>query len=264
LFLPAVESTSGEIMHWIIGDIHGMLAPRETLLIAIAKRDSAAELFFVGDYVNRGPDSRRVIDLLLIQRRCHFIRGNHDDAFDIVINGKAHTRHEMLRTRAFALRNFLNFGMDATLQSYGIPRSEISKIAQNPKESVLDDLAKRIPAAHREFLASLKLYSITDDFFVTHAKLPPDVSLNHIEQHRDTLIWGRFTGEDLGAKKEWDRRGYFGHTAVQNYSGLSLPIVGMSIVLVDTGAVLYDDGRLTAYCHEDNSFLQVDPHGRLA
>ncbi len=250
-------------MRWIIGDIHGMLAPLETVLDAVAKRDPAAELFFVGDYVNRGPDSRGVIELLLKQTRCHFMRGNHDDAVDLVLSGKAHSRHDMIRTRAFALRNLLNYGMDTTLLSYGVSRAEFSAIAQNPKEAVLDELAERIPAAHRQFLASLKPYSVTDDFFVTHAKLPPNVELNQIEQYRDSLIWGRFSGEEIGQRKAWDRRGYFGHTAVQNYSGLSVPIVGMRIVLVDTGAVLYEDGRLSAYCHEENSFIQADPSGRL-
>ncbi len=52
-------------MRWVIGDVHGMLVPLEGLLQAIEPRDAAARFFFVGDYVNRGPNLRGVIDRLL-------------------------------------------------------------------------------------------------------------------------------------------------------------------------------------------------------
>ena len=52
-------------MRWIVGDIHGMLKPLVTLVTAVRARDPQARFIFVGDYVNRGPDSRGVLDRLI-------------------------------------------------------------------------------------------------------------------------------------------------------------------------------------------------------
>ena len=49
-------------MRWVIGDIHGMLRPTEALIGCILGRDASARFIFVGDYINRGPDSRGVLD----------------------------------------------------------------------------------------------------------------------------------------------------------------------------------------------------------
>src|SRR5689334_1861269 len=73
-------------MRWVIGDIHGMVKPLEALIRAVEQHDKERQLMFVGDYVNRGPHSREVIDLLLSLSEAYFVRGNHDDVFDHVIN----------------------------------------------------------------------------------------------------------------------------------------------------------------------------------
>ena len=52
-------------MRWVIGDIHGMVKPLEALIRAVEQHDKERQLMFVGDYVNRGPHSKEVIDLLL-------------------------------------------------------------------------------------------------------------------------------------------------------------------------------------------------------
>src|SRR5579884_585200 len=80
-------------MRWIVGDIHGMLRPLDALVTAVGSRDPGAHLIFVGDYVNRGPDSRRVIDLLLTLPRATFLRGNHDDVFDLILHGDCYMCH---------------------------------------------------------------------------------------------------------------------------------------------------------------------------
>ena len=83
-------------MRWIIGDVHGMRAALERLLEAVGRVDPSARFYFVGDYVNRGPDARGVIDLLLSLTNARFVRGNHDDIFDRVeLRG-----HEWLRGKA--------------------------------------------------------------------------------------------------------------------------------------------------------------------
>ena len=71
-------------MNWVIGDIHGMLRPLRALVDRVRRADPGAALLFVGDYINRGPDSKGVIDFLLALDGARFCRGNHDDIFRIV------------------------------------------------------------------------------------------------------------------------------------------------------------------------------------
>ncbi len=77
-------------MHWVIGDVHGMLRPLQRLLDAVFADDAAAKLIFAGDYVNRGPDSFKVIDLLISLTNTQFVRGNHDDIFDLILHGHSY------------------------------------------------------------------------------------------------------------------------------------------------------------------------------
>src|SRR4051812_42007124 len=106
-------------MRWIIGDIHGMLPPLETLVAQITARDREAQLHFVGDYVNRGPHSRQVIDLLLTLKGARFVRGNHDDTFDQVMHDASFAGKKGDLHRLASLQWFMQFGMDETFKSYG-------------------------------------------------------------------------------------------------------------------------------------------------
>src|SRR5438270_7561723 len=106
-------------MRWIVGDIHGMLKPLTSVVAQVRQADPAARFLFVGDYVNRGPDSKGVIDLLLSLRNAAFIRGNHDDIFDLVINGQCYAENATRGDRTAAFHWFMKYGLDTTLLSYG-------------------------------------------------------------------------------------------------------------------------------------------------
>src|SRR4051794_20938618 len=104
-------------VRWIIGDIHGMLKPLKALLNAVHNRDPESVFYFVGDYVNRGPDSRGVVDMLLNipDDRAKMIRGNHDDIFDLILNGKSFAAgNEPVPVFAW----FMAHGLGNTLISY--------------------------------------------------------------------------------------------------------------------------------------------------
>src|SRR3954454_22355415 len=105
-------------MRWIIGDVHGMAKPLETLIREIAKVDAASVLYFVGDYVNRGPDSRGVIDLLLTLSNARFVRGNHDDVLDQILHGAAYAENPSRGDRFIAIQWFLEHGLLDTFLSY--------------------------------------------------------------------------------------------------------------------------------------------------
>jgi len=261
-------------MRWIIGDIHGMLTPLETLVRAIDRVDSQRQLMFVGDYVNRGPDSKAVINLLLSLSDAHFIRGNHDDIFDQVLSGQSYCSETGEAHRIAAYKWFLQHGLDKTLQSYGIKPSEMRRVLERPSDAGLNHLVEPIPATHRNFIRNLPVVLETEDMFVAHAKwdiyaptLNPPLrdQLNLDETTRYNLLWGRYQAHELDAEKAWERVGYFGHTPVDTYLNGDdlLPAVGPKIVLLDTAAALVSHGRLTAVCHENGTFLQADVSGKM-
>jgi serine/threonine protein phosphatase 1 len=269
-------------VRWIIGDIHGMLRPLENLLAAVSQRDPQPRWFFVGDYVNRGPDSRGVVELLLQLPNAQFCRGNHDDIFDLILNGVSFSDHGTQNSRGLAFRWFMEHGLLDTLASYGIERTAMAKVIRKPTGGDLDLLIESIPQTHRQFFRNLLPAIEEPDLFVTHARWEPQtpdsdpelsvvLEINH--ELRKTATWGRFTMEELDMPKVWRRTGYFGHTPVDNYGhrggydphggGNLVPIVANKLVLVDTAAALSPVGRLTAYCPDTSSYIQIDRSGNL-
>lgn len=119
-------------MRWIIGDIHGMLRPLEALVSAIHRADPQATLLFAGDFVNRGPDSRRVVDLLLSLENARFIRGNHDDVFDQILHGSSYCENGSRHDPLTAFRWFMQHGMRETFISYGVSPAEMDALGQHP------------------------------------------------------------------------------------------------------------------------------------
>jgi Calcineurin-like phosphoesterase len=154
-----------------------MLRPLETLLNAVQRFDSDARFLFVGDYVDRGPDSRQTIDLLLSLSHARFCRGNHDDVVDFLLHGESYTncvgerpprmddapdalpdprdRSEQepnvdnLRDgdRARVFMSFLKYGLGETLLSYGVKKRELAKVARprvpSPRVSTLTGGVRR-------------------------------------------------------------------------------------------------------------------------
>jgi serine/threonine protein phosphatase 1 len=264
-------------MHWVVGDIHGMLHPLKRLLRAVNEDDSSARLVFAGDYVNRGPDSCKVIDLLLTLKNAHFIRGNHDDVFDLVLHGHSYAESAASSNPALAFQWFMDFGIDSTFYSYGADWHWLNETARHPTPERMAKLTAFVPEAHRNFIHSLPPVYEHDDFFVLHGRwapaekcYPPSISenLRTDPELRQNILWARFPKEEISAEKAWSRRGFFGHTPVHSYasnprSAAMVPIIGPNIVLLDTAAALTTAGRLTAYCVEENRYIQTSHFGEL-
>ena len=264
-------------MHWIIGDIHGMFRPLETILRTIPQLDPDSQLVFVGDYVNRGLDSRKVIELLLTLNNATFLRGNHDDIFDEILHSRSYCENDSQGNPLAAFQWFMQHGLDATLMSYGVDLFELDQLARNPSMAKLLTLMQKVPKTHKQFIRNLQPVVEKGDFFVGHGRWNPDDAtdlpgiaeqLEASNRARQRLLWSRFTGEEVRKAKRWGRVGYFGHTPVQSYDDLpdkgdSVPIVGPDIVLLDTAAAIGTTGRLTAYCHETKTFIQANRFGNL-
>jgi len=262
-------------MRWVIGDIHGMLVPLRALLDEVGRRDPSPRFLFVGDYVNRGPDSRGTIDLLLQVPNARFARGNHDDIFDLVLHGECYDPAPAAPNPLGAFAWFMNHGLAATFASYGVDYAELEEAERRPTPQRLERITASVPTPHRQFIRSLVPVIEESDLFAAHAMWDPDepddapdvtARLAASGRMRHRVLWGRYTAEEIRRPKRWRRTGYFGHTPVETFGhtvtrGRNLPVRGPNIVLLDTAAALSPYGRLTAVCAETAEVVQVDRRG---
>ncbi|WP_425044357.1 metallophosphoesterase [Primorskyibacter sp. S87] len=171
---------------YAIADIHGQLAMLDAALDLVEKDGGAdARIIFLGDYVDRGPDSCGVIQRL-IEGQEHgrdwiFLKGNHDDLF---WNFATQGAHDDPRIRSGLNWLHPRLGGLETLKSYGIDtEGEIST----------SDMAKqtehRVPAPHLKFLEKLNLFHREPGLLFVHAGILPGRSLD--QQTEDDLIWIR-------------------------------------------------------------------------
>jgi serine/threonine protein phosphatase 1 len=242
----------------------------ESLLAAINARDKDPRLLFAGDYVNRGPDSRGVLNLLLTLPNASFVRGNHDDILDIILQGHGYCDHPQPIEPVAAFRWFMQHGLLETLVSYGVDYADAEYAAGHANEELVRETMSVIPADHRAFIRDLPPVIEEPDLFVAHAMWDvdtPDTSiaarLGESPEDRFKVLWGRYTEKDIKGKKRWRRTGYFGHTPVQSYRpDYDEPRRGPGIVLLDTGAALSPAGRLSAVCADTGELVQVHRSGK--
>jgi serine/threonine protein phosphatase 1 len=226
----------GELVY-AIGDIHG----RSDLLAALLQQiadDAAASgvgrrsLVFVGDYIDRGPDSRGVIEELLYALpegfATHFLKGNHEAIMLDFVEDPA------------CLGHWLANGAEATLKSYGVDVVTLVRKGAEPEIWRTAFLAL-LPAEHRAFFDSLELAVSLGDYLFVHAGVRPGVPLD--AQDPNDLIWIR--GEFLRSEVD------FGKVVVHGHTPMALPDMRVNRIGIDTGAVFTN--RLTALRLEGSS-----------
>jgi serine/threonine protein phosphatase 1 len=210
-----------------IGDVHGCSTALAALVEAI--RPGPEDLVVpLGDYINRGPDSRGVLDSLIdLGRRCRLvpILGNHDQMLLDVRSGK------------YPIYWLLDIGGTATLDSYGPGR----------------DLGL-IPEEHYEFLEGCLDYYETDSHIFVHANYFPDVPMD--EQHVGMLRWESLR-EMTPGPHESGKVVIAGHTSQKSGEILDLG----HLKCIDT--YCHGGGWLTALEVHSERVWQVDRHGGL-
>jgi serine/threonine protein phosphatase 1 len=229
----------------VVGDIHGCLEGLDELI----DRLEGMPLFFVGDLVDRGPDSRGVVQRM-IDVGARGVRGNHEEWFAAWAAGEAP-----------AAQAIPMFG-EATLRSYGVAESELPR-----QGSGLDF----VPAAHRDFVCALPLVMDLrvddEDYWLVHAGVPRESKLSDFldrseeppdnlddvmqwlaEHRRDSLLWMKTLPQDM---KAVDRPVIFGHTSFER------PVDLGHVVALDTGAGRWEDAMLTAIVLPERRFVQV-------
>lgn len=171
---------------WAIGDVHGRLDLLEPLvegILADAAEGPAGgtEVVFLGDYVDRGPDSRGVLKYLARLRerpgvRWRFLKGNHEEAM-----------LQFLEDPTFG-PEWCRYGGGATLRSYGLNEPQITHRPESWK-TLSQDLDHKVSPEERDFLETLELSAVAGDYFFAHAGARPGQTLENQLAH--DLLWVR-------------------------------------------------------------------------
>lgn len=228
---------------YAIGDIHGRRDLLSRLLDGIGDDAAGASstrvvAVFLGDYVDRGPESREVIDLLLGDPLHGFdvirLKGNHED-FMI----------RFLEDGSLGDAWLMN-GADATMMSYGVDFYGIGRQG-GTLAGIRTALIDAVPESHRDFLAQLGLVHLEGDYAFVHAGVRPGYALD--EQRESDLLWIRH--EFLNSLAD------FGKIVVHGHSIHAEPVVLANRIGIDTGA--FHTNRLTCLVleGEDRRFLHT-------
>lgn len=220
---------------YAIGDIHGRLdCLREMLrLLENQRRHEPADcitIIFLGDYIDRGKDSRAVIETLLklsLPGNTVFLLGNHEKAMLDFIKG------------SMPYDVWLHWGGGSTLASYGM-----KLLAPDAPEKKIRTLRYKflhaVPPAHLDFLQRLKLYHIEEHYLFVHAGLRPGIPLEKQKEKDLLMIREDFLEHDVSE----DKVIIHGHTIFE------IPHIREKSIGIDTGA--YATGKLTALILEEN------------
>jgi serine/threonine protein phosphatase 1 len=222
---------------YAVGDIHG----RADLLDEILARvdadfatypDCNPIHVFLGDYIDRGPSSRAVIDRLIERMETHptvCLKGNHESCMLDFLDSPA------------VLSEWQHFGGLQTMMSYGVKPTINAGSAKQIELSRALNVA--LPGRHWDFLRSLPLSFTCGDFFFTHAGVKPKVPLNR-QKERD-LLWIR---DDFLLCEE-----DHGKIIVHGHSPVAVPEIRQNRINIDTGA--YATGRLTCLIIETGGYF---------
>ncbi|WP_246347554.1 metallophosphoesterase family protein [Brevundimonas basaltis] len=228
---PAVPVVPPGMLIWAIGDVHGRLDLLKPLVeaILIDASETPADrkmVIFLGDYVDRGPDSRGVLQYLVdltsfsgIEWR--FLKGNHEEAMlNFLVDPTTGGR-------------WCEYGGDATLLSYGLRPPNLRHRAEGWAR-VSADLHHKMTASEREFLENLELSVSIGDYFFAHAGARPGQPLDRQSQRDLMWIRGSFLDSDVA----------FNKVVVHGHTPTPAVYVDQRRIGVDTKA--YDSDMLTA------------------
>jgi serine/threonine protein phosphatase 1 len=231
---PITASTPADTRIYAVGDVHG----RADLLAEIMDHidedlDRRAVAYaveiYLGDYVDRGADSKGAIDLLaarLVRNNAICLRGNHEELLERFLSDPR------------VLKSWLKLGGLQTLASYGIhPRQDRTETA----EALQVRFRQAFPRAHKLFLRCLKPWICCGDYLFVHAGIRPRVPLDRQSMH--DLLWIR--SEFLNSAHHHGKCIVHGHTPVPH------PDLRHNRINIDTGA--WQSGTLTCVVLEGTS-----------
>jgi len=223
---PQASVPAGQRVY-AIGDIHGRLDLFEQLLALIQSDDAArapadTRLVLLGDLIDRGPESRGVVEraMALMQGgKVRVLAGNHEE----MLLGSLQDEE--------TLRHFLRHGGKETMFSYGLTQDDYSTAKLDLLRQRLNEL---VPPSHIAFMRGMENQIAYGDYLFVHAGIRPGVPLD--EQTVSDLRWIR--------REFLDHDEPYSHVVVHGHTIADEPVIRPNRVGIDTGA--FASGRLTA------------------
>jgi serine/threonine protein phosphatase 1 len=224
---------------YAISDIHGcadLLTQRFAAIDAdLARSRSLRPIHvFLGDYIDRGTDSRRTLDMLVERSKSHqtvFLKGNHEAYLMKALDDPT------------IFQDWRKYGSLQTLISYGLTPSLDPDLAEQAE--LIRQLKTALPEAHKRFLKRLRLTFTCGDFFFVHAGVRPGIRLS--QQREADLLWIR--DAFLESEENFGKYIVHGHTPVRE------PDIRPNRINIDTGA--YATGNLTLLTVQGSSVVAL-------
>lgn len=226
---------------YVVGDMHGNYDCLQLILNRILPLRTKDELIFLGDYIDRGPNSAKVIKKLTQindkYENITCLSGNHEWLMKVSIGLiQAQTSHLSLTPQQIWLANGGISSIVSYAKEVGIPREDAMSMPLHRYKDI-------VPSDQRRFLKNLFLYYETEKYIFVHAGCNPLLPIE--EQSDDVLLWDnslfRFVKNNPFTNYPWDKTIVCGH----NYKG---PFVHPKYIMID---VSHDNGKVM--CAELNS-----------
>ena len=224
-----------------IGDIHGCIKQLITLhnkIFNYPKYNKVQDLLlYVGDYIDRGPNSQDVINRVLqLQKegiKSIFLKGNHEQVMIDFLFNKINN-----------LRYWLGLGADQTIKSYGLEIAEFIKdgFEDDNMDKLRNVFLSKLTKEHIYFFNNLKLSYTLDDYLFVHAGINPEKSLS--EQSEVDFLWSR-------SNQFFDKNFKFEKIIVHGHSPEKEVINFPYRINIDTGC--FFSGKLSCVCINDKN-----------
>lgn len=235
---------------YAIGDIHGhldLLKGVHDLIDTDMARHGAGQVVHVGDLVDRGPDSRGVVEFLrqgiASGQNWVVLKGNHDRLFTLFLQDPE-ARDPGLR----AIYSWLHpkLGGGTTLDSYGVPNA-----SDRPLGPVHAEALAAVPQSHVDFLSSRPAWYRSGDVIFVHAGVRPGIAIQ--DQSEDDLVWIR--------KGFLDHEDPFEALIVHGHTAIDTPTHFGNRVNIDSSAAY--GGPLSVVVIEGTQVFHLTANGRV-
>lgn len=188
---------------WVVGDVHGFFQSMNELCAQLNLR-SGDWVVFLGDLIDRGPNSFGVVHDVMHHPQYCTVRGNHEDMMVRQLT------MEKLRTPDLDVMLWMRNGGNTTVASY-------MDSVRNEAGEVDEGALERVAAEHTAWMATLPTHLVLDRWRLVHAGYSPDVPLD--EQRDEDLLWIRGAFHHAVAPVDGERTIVFGHTPTAGLPG---------------------------------------------
>jgi len=210
---------------WVIPDIHGCVDTLKCLVEELIRPARYDEIYLLGDYIDRGPDSKGVIDYIRALQQDEYtvipLKGNHEDFMVELYDAEIHARTSWLFNFAKRKRKaWNNIGGKETLHSFGVPH------------------LKDVPPDYIEWMRNLEYFVELDNFVLVHAGL--NFKRKDPFEDKEAMLW--FRDYEIIPEKIGNRRIIHGHVPV-NMELITLAVNNTFYKFIDIDNGPYMQGR---------------------